>query len=605
MMHAASLTRFGVHVARPGERAVALFHSYLFRPGGAYSLAICRIGLFSYLYVHVYRGAVAYGLGNPDYYTTVNVAAYHAKSLVYLLFTTAPPPVEFLQITLAVAGISTICAIVGFLTRIAMVVSVLTLTFLGAMIFAWEPLWSHPYNSGLLAGIGFMFGRAGDVLSVDAVITRYVLRRPIAIDRRVYWWPIILGLFGTASVYFGGFYAKWSTTDWTYTLSWAFSDNLRNAASLPWLIYGKPLPFQVELLVNNPWLWKTAALGHLATQALPIFALLSLNKPYVRLVEGLIFVSGVALLKAVMGFWNPEWMILGVFFVDWEYFLRKAGLRFPSTEPARKVAHPAPIMAYAFAFMAANLIIIGIRYDDRGSSRLFPFSSMNFYSNVSAGHPYGEHKHYPFPYGELIITYGDGTTRKYHCYSAIAKRFNTVFSNSIDSDTKLPIQLGEITAAHNVLAAAKGHPISDCYGMVQTDNIVAIDHYASILDIPPYPEKVRFEVGHRALIGRYERDGERFMAASGSVRGLGTTVAIDVRSQSLDVDRYEILLANDPWKNYKIGPYLKPGGTWKDESFEMDPAFYQGLRPGWYPVVVRVTEKSGRSYDFFGGVVYR
>ena len=262
-------------------------------------------------------------------------------------------------------------------------------------------------------------------------------------------------------------------------------------------------------------------------------------------------------------------------------------------------------MAYAFAFMAINLIIIGIRYDDRGSSRLFPFSSMNFYSNVSAGHPYSEHKHYPFPYGELIISYGDGTTRKYHCYSAIAKGFGTVFSNSIDSDTKLSIQLGEITAAHNVLAAAKGNPISDCNGMVQTDNISAIDHYASILDIPPYPERVRFEVGHRALIGRYERDSDRFIAASGSVRGLGNTVAIDVRSHGLDVARYEILLANDPWKNYKIGPYLKPGGTWKDESFKIDPEFYQGLRVGWYPVIVRVTEESGHSYDFFGGVVYR
>ncbi len=435
MMHALRFARFGTQVARPGERAVARFHSYLFRPGGAYSLAICRIGLFSYLLVHVFRRAVTDGLGSPEYYSTVNLAAYHAKSVVYLLFPTVPPSVEFLRVTLAIAAVSTICAIAGFLTRVTMVVSVVTMTFLGAMIYAWEPLWSHPYNAGLLAGIGFMFGRAGDVLSIDSVIARHVFHRPIAIDRRVYWWPMILGLFGTTSVYFGGFYAKWSTTDWTYTLSWAFSDNLRNSASLPWLIFGKPLPFQVELLVNNPWLWKTAALGHLATQALPIFALVSLSRPYVRLAEGLIFVAGVALLKFVMGFWNPEWMILGVFFVDWEYFFRKAGLRFPSTEPARRVANPAPIMAYVFAFMAANLIIIGSRYDDRGSSRLYPFSSMTFYSNVAADRPYDEHKHYPFPYGELIISEGDGTTHKYYCYPGVAKRFSTVLSNSTDIAT--------------------------------------------------------------------------------------------------------------------------------------------------------------------------
>ncbi len=84
--------------------------------------------------------------------------------------------------------------------------------------------------------------------------------------------------------------------------------------------------------------------------------------------------------------------------------------------------------------------------------------------------------------------------------------------------------------------------------MIPTDNIVAIDQYASILDIPPYPEKVRFEVGHRALMGRYESDGERFIAASGEVRALGNTTAVGVRSHGLDVDHYEILLANDPWK---------------------------------------------------------
>lgn len=584
--------------------AITKMSEYFFRPGGAYSLAICRIGLFSYLYFHVYKGIVSVGIGKTDYYTTVNTSAYHAKSLVYLIFPATPPSVEFLQITLVVAAISTLCAIIGFITRISMIVSVLSLTFLAAMVFAWEPLWSHPYNSGLIAGIGFMFGRAGDVLSVDSTIARYALKRPIDIHRRVYHWPIILGLFGTATVYFGGFYAKWSTPEWTYNFSWVFSDNLRNSVSLPWLIYGKELPFHIDLIVNNPWLWKLAAFGHLATQALPMMALFSLNRPWLRLAEGFIFVAGVAALKWVMGFWNPEWMILLVFFIDWEYFLTKIGVKFPSTEPSKPIHRPIPILLGAFVFMAVNLIVIVVRYDDRGSSRLFPLSSMNFYSNVAATRPYNKHNHYPFAYGELIFTYNDGSTRKFNCYPAIAKPHGTVFSNNVEVEPKSNFQAGEITAARNWLQSFQARDTSDCNGMAKTANVLSLDFYSSILTIPPYPNQVRFDVGHRALIGRWEAEGNRILAASGQILS-GNGIRIAVASQGLNVERYEILLAGDPWKNYDIGALKPASGTWNDNIFTIDSVLLSELKPSWYPYVIRVIETNGHSYDFFGGIIYQ
>jgi hypothetical protein len=587
-----------------GTSIVGRFKSYLFRPGGAYTVAICRVGLFGYLYVHVYAGVVENGLADSDYYSKVNIAAYHAKSVLYLLFPNNPPPIEFVHIVLSIAAVSTLCATMGILTRISMIVSVTTLTFLVALIYAWEPLWSHPYNSGLLAGIGFMFGRAGDVLSVDSLAARYILRRPIAINRRVYSWPVILGLFGTAALYFGGFYAKWSTTEWTYDFSWVFTDNLRNAASLPWLIYGRELPWQVDLLVNTPWLWKLAAFGHLAMQLLPMLAMFSLNRPFVRLAEGFIFILGVALLKMVMGFWNPEWMILAVFFVDWEYFLKKAGAPLASMEPARPVQHPWPIMANALAFMALNLIIIAVRYDDRGSSRLYPFSSMNFYSNVAASKPYTEHKFYPFVYGQLELEYAGHAPRQWHCFAGINALYLSAFVNA-PAQTKLPRQVGAIQSVVNAVTSYQGEEGSDCEGTVNTADYRAIDLYASILDIPPHPERVRFEIGFRALVGRYERDRDRVIAAAGGVRAIGSTVFVDVQSQGLDVARYDILLANDPWRNDPTGPLIEPEGAWKSQTFEFSSAFYRSMAAGVYPVVVRVTEKSGAAYDFYGGHLYR
>lgn len=593
----------------PVRRATTLsagrFSGYLFRPGGAYSIAICRIALFCYLLVHVYWGSLGNGIGDPvAYYQSANLGAYYPKGLVWLLFPAAPPPAWFISWLLPVAQISTILAMIGLLTRITMVVSVLSLCFLGAFIYSWEPLWSHPYNSGLLAGLGFMFGRAGDVLSVDALIARLFRGKSLVINSPVYWWPVILGTFGTAAVYFGGFYAKWSTPNFTYDLAWVFSDNLRNSVSLPWLIYGLPLPPQVSLVVDHPWLWQFCAAGHLAMQALPIFAVLSLGKPYVRLFEGIIFAAGTFLLREMMGFWNPEWMILTAFFVDWEFFLAKLRLRL--SQPA--AIHPVPgrnaIMGFAAVFMLANLLVIALRLDDKGN-RLYPFSSMTFYSSVAAEKPYDQHLHYPFSYGELLLNYST-QSQKWHCYPGISTLYVPAFNNN-DIKTKFEGQLGAIRAVEQHIngMAVKEAQATDCPGSINIRDFQSIDLFASVLDIPPYPESVRFEVGYRALVGRYERDRDRLIVAAGGVRNVAGAVAVDVTSSGLDVERYEILLANDPWKHYKIGSLIEPTGQWREHSFEIDKDFYAKLPTGWYPIVVRVAEKSGSIYDFFGGILYR
>lgn len=594
------------------RRARAAFLNYLFRPGGAYTLAICRIALFGYLYIHVYAGALGHGLGRADYHAQVNLSGYHAKSLLYLLFPSTPPSIEVLHAVLLLAQISTICAMLGLATRIAMVTSVASMTFLGAVIYAWEPLWSHPYNGGLIAAIGFMFGRAGDVLSLDSALARHLLRRPLSIARQVYHWPLVLGLFGATIVYFGGFYAKWSTPEWTFTLSWALSDNLRNAASLPWLIFGQEPPPHVAILVSTPWLWRLAALAHLATQLLPVFALFCFDRPWLRLAEGVVFCAGVVLLKAVMGFWNPEWLLLSVFFVDWEHFLRKLGLLRAAPAPAPLPPRTVGPELYAAAFIGLNLFIVAIRYDDRGSSRLFPFTSMNFYSNVAALRPYGEHRYYPFNYAEVFLNFPGGETRKWNCYPGLTRNFAVAYGDLLPARQKLAVQLGEIGALQATLAGLKGAPAADCAAMLATEGYESVDFHASILDIPPFPEKVRFELGHRALIGRYELDRRRAIAAAGRTRFLTgrsrreiRTYAVEIASAGMDVARYEILLANDPWQNYRIGPLLPAPGRFEGDSFEIDEDFYRRLPLGDYPVVIRVVEKDGRHYDFFGGLVHR
>lgn len=589
-------------VANAAARISRGIAAYFFRPGGLISIAICRVALFTYLLTHVVAGVKGYMPEGADaYLKTVNSAAYYPKGLVWLLFPGAAPPAWLIDALIQIAAVTAICAIVGLATRMAMIVAVLASCFLGALIYSWEPLWSHPYNSGLLAGLGFMFGRAGDAFSLDSLIARHVLRHPVAIRADAYWWPVILGMFGTSAVYLGGFYAKWSTPDWSFDLSWVFSDNLRNSMSLPWLIWGRELPAHVGVLVNTPWLWKLAAFGHIATQLLPTLAMLSLASPWWRLAEGGVFVAGVVLLKVMMGFWNPHWIVLAAFFVDWGYFLTRVGVE--ELKGKIPAAHRCVILVYCLAFITINLVVIVTRLDDRGWNRAYPFSAMTFYSSIADQKPFGPHKHYAFNFGELIMEYPGGKRQKWFCYPNIAALYVPAFGNGAVAD-KLFQQIGAIEGVVNSIRSMPSKSL-DCSDVVDTSAYDAIDLYASVLSIPPYPEDVRFDVSYRALVGRYERSLDRVIAAAGGIRGLGATFAIDVASRGLSVSHYGILIAKDPWENRDIGALVPVAGSFEGQTFTMDRAFYQSLATGRFPIVIRVYETTGRTYDFFGGILYR
>ena len=68
-----------------GGQISAWLQSYLFRPGGAYSIAICRIALFVYLYIHVVGDAVSLMGSGESYLSRMNIPAYYPKSIVWLL----------------------------------------------------------------------------------------------------------------------------------------------------------------------------------------------------------------------------------------------------------------------------------------------------------------------------------------------------------------------------------------------------------------------------------------------------------------------------------------------------------------------------------------
>jgi hypothetical protein len=156
----------------PIERVVEGVERYFFQPGGKYSIAIARVFLFIGIYITYTKLPFSAGLVET-WYTTVSESAYRPKGLVQL-FWYAPPPAPLVETLLVLAQISTIMAIVGLLTRFAMLTSVLSVLFLHSLGYSFVFGWSHPHNVMLLVGLTFMFGRAGDHLSVDALIRRWL-----------------------------------------------------------------------------------------------------------------------------------------------------------------------------------------------------------------------------------------------------------------------------------------------------------------------------------------------------------------------------------------------------------------------------------------------
>ena len=594
------------------------FHSIIYKDGGHLSIAICRIILFTYLYLHVIvTMEVVWGIGTSTYFENVNINAYHAKSLLYLLFPKIPPSLEVVAAVLLLAKVSTIAAIFGVFTRIAMITSVLSLIFLASLQYAWEPLWSHPYNSGLIAGIGFMFGRAGDFLSIDRIVRERILKRPLDTNRPVYYWPVFLGMFGVATVYFGGFYAKWSTPDFTYNFSWVWSDNLRNSISLPWLIMGKELPWNVDWIVNNPLIWKLGAAAHLGTQALPMLAIFSMQKPWIRLLEGSVFAAGIPLLLFAMGMWNPEWLLLTVFFVDWDHFFGKRFGYNGYSNTTQRIPLPAffSTTTFAIAFIVINILVIVARYDDRGSSRLFPFSSMNFYSNVAALRPYSTHQHYPFVYGELLLNYNNGTSAKWFCTPGINSLYLSAFSN-FDVSDKLKQQYGAIKSVVNNVEKFKNTDEDGDYYLpdhcnsrkLKANGIVSIDLYSSVLQIPSYPTKIEtFEVGTRALVGHYDVASETYLIASGfHVRDADAqTIIMHVKQRGFVDPVIKLYLSNEPWQNDDPGPLIPIQGEWIDDIYHFNSEWLDTIGHGWFPIIIRLNDPNSREYDFFGGVLDR
>lgn len=612
------------------------FGSYWFHSGGTYSIAIIRIFLFIAVYVTLNRLRLVVQPA-ADWYDTVSWASYVPKGVVKF-FASQPPSAEFVEVAKMVARWSTVFAIFGFLTRPSMIVSTLSLTFLLGLNYSFVTYWSHAHNVICFAALAFMFGRAGDVLSVDAAIRAAFKRtdRPSGTHDGFYMWPILLGQAAVALFYFGAFYSKFAGPHYTFTVDWIFSDNLRNAIMQPWHVADRPLPGYLEHIVSHPALWKLVAFGHMVNQFIVIHACFAINRPWLRLIEGCIFSAGVIFLGLFMTYWNLHWLLVVPFFIDWDYFtalVRRALSRkrrhaaevpvlplgrYPDARPALGVGEPqrygsrwqsfavAGVSAYAIAFLGLQVSSFALKLGKE--HLLYPFSNLDFFAGVKAIPPFDAHKDWYVSLGQVSVVDGGD-----EIFIAPASNLDLLSSYRFENRELIHGSLMEKVAftqamANQVTRVGRLRVLGTDQFITRKD-VSEIRVWAGRFRFPAYPAPPQWAVDDRWLLGVYDAGREMIVSAHATYR-------IDVSSGRVVLD-LDIAGVERPEVRVLHGPVVDAGKemeairvvTGDTEALPPDENGFQRFRftvwedstlpDGRFFIDVRTT-KSGQWYTFRG-----
>lgn len=533
-----------------------------FREGGEINLAVCRIAAFS---------AVLWGLhfALAEEFTQRLAMVQTGGDMPYPrgLFVLAPkvPPQWLLEWWPITALVSTVLAIVGGGTRIAMPLSVGTHLLLAWFTTSFQATVSHQQNLYHFVGLAMMWSRAGDAISLDQWIGKRTPRGRGA----GYWWPVLLGQAAIALLFASACFWKLKISG----LEWAFSDNLRNTIVRTWWWYYSAFPDGIAgWIVQREWTYRSVALMNLVCQGMLLSACLLTQKPWWRAAVGLLFVGETLGLGIFMGIWNWPWLLCYAFFVDWEaLLLRRPRVRGRINDVAfRKLAVGSGVLAYLTLFCVAA-------FSSARGQRAYPFTSFPMYCTVIARKPYGEH----LPYDEVV--------RKFERRNA-------------EGEAQLFRLPSYITRKQLHGSADIGYLLDEFERFCPRGSTDELRVEAAWMWIPPYPAPpapVTVASFRQAWISR---DGQRFGAAAHVVKvpQVGPVLELIVFGSERPAVRilYQTLPLPGPSLNLQPlpGEYLEKGGM----------RFLPALLPkGAYQTILEVTDPTNGEPSLFLGPVWK
>ncbi len=282
---------------------------------------------------------------------------------------------------MAIALAVCVLAAVGLSSRITLTAAwVLTLYFV-SHVEALSANWSHGEVPIILAGIPVLLRNMSGTWHIGRLWGAPSVPAPYG---PVFFVQVFLAFF-----YFGAF-AKKMILGGMY---WVTSDHFTNSVDIGWSTAYAEIakPVYVQVVQGSEILLVLSSWGHLAMQAIPILILFSAHKPWARAFEGMVFVAGVVLLWAFMGYLWPWywWLFIGAAFLDWDYFLGNKTEDVVGDEPVKfwrtSQTWYGVLPAYLLSFMLMVLSIFGPKLLDA-----YPFfDDLGFYALPYDSYPYG------------------------------------------------------------------------------------------------------------------------------------------------------------------------------------------------------------------------
>jgi hypothetical protein len=363
---------------------------YWSAPGGRIAAAVVRVAIAVAVLMVLERMRAMPPVEHPE---QVAASVYHPVGILMLF--RSPPPVIVIELATILAYAGAFAMLVGLFTRAATVIAALCTWLIAAQAMSYQPSWSHDLNVVLLALIAFVGARGGDVLAIDAMIRRVRGRPPAEAS---YQWSLRLVQVAVGLMFLSACVLKLRSG----ALYWALSDNLRHQLIARYDLVGSiDRPAIVDWLLARSWRYEGAALLNLISQAMPLVAIVFANRPWVRALAALCFVSEIAALYLVMELGNPSWFPLAAVYIDWDRL-------WGAITRARPVGPPAPVrvpraaMVFVTVFVVFDLVIsLSPRLDQ--VLRTFPFSRFPMFAIIRAKQPYAVHQTYELIAGRIEL----------------------------------------------------------------------------------------------------------------------------------------------------------------------------------------------------------
>jgi hypothetical protein len=502
-MTSASAPALANHWIAPRDHMMALrwtrvwnhWRSYWLAPGGVCSIAALRIAIALSLLWMLWRF-------HPI--TGERPSASYYRIGIWLLYPGRPGP-GLLSALEAIAWCSTAALLLGAGTRIAHVISLVSVLALATYRVSDTPTWSHPDVPPLLASIAFLGAHGGAALSVDAWWRRR--RGGPAREGAAHQASIRLVQIAVVAVFFVAGYLKIKSGR---GLVWALSDNLRNQLLTRYDALDADRTAVADWLLAAPWRYELCALLNLVTQTSQIAAVFLMRRPGLRALLGAAYCAEVLGLGVVMNLWNLHWLPLAAVFIDWDALA--ARWRPPAVAPAAPLRAPGRI---AFAtlyvvFFAVQAFWLNQRL------RAFPFSSFPLYDDVRARPPFDRHQTYELLGGHIEPLAAHPPPRELVRWLAAQGTFRRMWHD------RAPAQL-----ARDLRVI-----LDDTRAAFPDAGVTGVRLWLSVFQAAPYPAPARLDRVDVAVIGELGGDGA-LRTALGALAPDGVTVGSPRRGVEL------------------------------------------------------------------------